>query len=76
RPAVRYNILEDVYLILLCRRLRKSPAQIFLRYLTCRDITPLTGTSDVQHMLEDLSIFDFELSVDDLAQIDHLLVAD
>jgi diketogulonate reductase-like aldo/keto reductase len=70
------HILEDAYLILLCRRLRKTPAQIFLRYLTCRDITPLTGTSDVQHMLEDLSIFDFELSVDDLAQIDHLLVAD
>ncbi|HEY6528213.1 MAG TPA: aldo/keto reductase [Cellvibrionaceae bacterium] len=69
------HILEQAFITLLYRRLCKTPAQIFLRYLTARDITPLTGTCDVQHMQEDLSIFDFELSADELASIDHLLVA-
>jgi diketogulonate reductase-like aldo/keto reductase len=69
------HVLEQDFIMLLCRRLRKTPAQIFLRYLTARDITPLTGTCDTQHMQDDLSIFEFELSADELAAIDHLLVA-
>jgi len=34
---------------------------------------PLTGTSSEQHMKEDLSIFDFELSSEDLKNLSLLL---
>lgn len=68
------HILEDATLFLLCRRFRKTPAQVFFRYLTQRNITPLSGTTDLQHMQEDLNIFDFELSEEELFAIDRLLV--
>lgn len=68
------HILEQPIIILLCRRLRKTPAQIFFRYLVARGITPLTGTSDSEHMLEDLAISEFELGAADLTAIDGLLV--
>lgn len=67
------HILEQPVIMLLCRRLRKTPAQIFFRYLVARGITPLTGTSDLEHMQEDLAISEFELAVDDLKAIDELL---
>jgi diketogulonate reductase-like aldo/keto reductase len=34
---------------------------------------PLTGTSSEQHMREDLDIFDFELSSEDLKNVSLLL---
>jgi diketogulonate reductase-like aldo/keto reductase len=34
---------------------------------------PLTGTTSEQHMSEDLSIFDFELSSEDLRNVSFLL---
>jgi diketogulonate reductase-like aldo/keto reductase len=69
------HILEQPVIMLLCRRLRKTPAQIFFRYLVARGITPLTGTSDLEHMQEDLAISEFELAVDDLKAIDELLTS-
>lgn len=68
------HILEQPMIMLLCRRLRKTPAQIFFRYLVVRGITPLTGTSDSEHMQEDLAIGEFELGAADLMAIDGLLV--
>ena len=48
-------------------------AQIFFRYLSQSGIVPLTGTSSGQHMREDLSIFDFELSSEDFKNVSLLL---
>ena len=69
------HILEQPVIMFICRRLRKTPAQIFFRYLVARGITPLTGTSDIEHMQEDLAIAQFELTPDDLATIDALIQA-
>jgi diketogulonate reductase-like aldo/keto reductase len=44
---------------------RRTPAQILFRYLTQTDVVPLTGTRSEKHMQDDLSIFEFELSVAD-----------
>ena len=51
----------------------RTPAQVFLRYLTQNAVIPLTGTSSETHMREDLAIFDFELSDDDLDSVTSLL---
>lgn len=68
------HLLEHGVLVFLSRRLRKSPAQILFRYLQLRGVTPLTGTTDIEHMREDLEVTSIELSAEDLASIDRLLV--
>jgi diketogulonate reductase-like aldo/keto reductase len=52
---------------------KKTEAQIFFRYLSLSGIVPLTGTTSGQHMREDLGIFDFELSSEDLYNVSLLL---
>jgi diketogulonate reductase-like aldo/keto reductase len=52
---------------------RRSAAQILFRYLTQREVVPLTGTRSQQHMREDLAIFDFQLEDRELQAIDALL---
>jgi diketogulonate reductase-like aldo/keto reductase len=46
--------------------------QIFFRALTQIGIVPLTGTCSEEHMRQDLAIFDFELSADDVARVTSL----
>jgi len=50
----------------------REPAQILFRYLTQRGVVPLTGTRSDAHMREDLSIFDFELTVGECAATDRI----
>ena len=57
----------------IARKYNKTEAQILFRYLSQSGIVPLTGTCSEQHMKEDLSIFDFELSSDELKNISRLL---
>ncbi len=57
----------------IAQKYKKTEAQIFFRYLSQSGIVPLTGTSSEQHMREDLSIFDFELSSEDLKNVGLLL---
>lgn len=52
----------------------KTPAQLMFRALTQLGVAPLTGTTSELHMREDLAIFDFELSPQELAAFDALLV--
>jgi diketogulonate reductase-like aldo/keto reductase len=52
---------------------RRTPAQILFRYLTQIGVVPLTGTKSGAHMREDLSIFDFQLSNEELRAIDETL---
>jgi len=59
----------------LARRHGRTPAQVFFRYLTQRDVVPLTGTTSAAHMQEDLAIFDFALDPDELNEVDHCLQA-
>lgn len=51
----------------------RTPAQILFRYLTQSDIVPLTGTTSATHMREDLEIFDFELTAEELAAVSELM---
>ena len=51
----------------------KSQPQIFYRYLTQIGITPLNGTTSQTHMSQDLNIFDFELSSEEIDNINSLL---
>jgi len=67
------HILASITIRAIAQKYKKTEAQIFFRYLSQSGIVPLTGTSSEQHMMEDLSIFDFELSFEDLKNVGLLL---
>lgn len=58
----------------LSQKYNKTEAQIFFRYLNQSSIVPLTGTASKQHMREDLNVFDFELTSDNLKEMRCLLI--
>lgn len=69
------HILNSNAVHAIARKYKITEAQIFFRYLSQTGIVPLTGTCSEQHMKEDLSIFDFKLSPDDLSNVNRLLTA-
>lgn len=56
----------------LAQRLRKTPAQIVFRFAQQAGMLPLTGTTDVDHMREDLDIHDFELGEDEMRLVENI----
>jgi Aldo/keto reductases, related to diketogulonate reductase len=67
------GVLADAIIKHLAVQYRRSPAQIFFRYLTQQYMIPLTGTRSLSHMQDDLAIFEFELSAQECRQIGSLL---
>ena len=68
------ELLAAPTLVHLAAQYGRSPAQLFFRYLTQRDIVCLTGTSSKDHMEQDLAIFDFRLSKAECESLDALLL--
>lgn len=67
------HILASSIVRSVAQKHNKTQAQVFFRYLSQSGIVPLTGTCSEKHMGEDLSIFDFELSSEDLKDVSLLL---
>jgi diketogulonate reductase-like aldo/keto reductase len=67
------HVLADYSVQCMATKYGLSAAQVFFRYLTQIGIVPLTGTTSASHMLEDLSIFDFELNSEECDTIGALL---
>jgi diketogulonate reductase-like aldo/keto reductase len=55
-------------------RLGRSASQIVFRFALEAGMIPLTGTSDPQHMREDLEVFDFRLKPAEVRRIEDLLI--
>lgn len=53
-------------------RLQKTSAQIIFRFCIQIGITPLTGTTNLQHMQQDLAVLDFVLDDNDVTTITDL----
>lgn len=78
--AGQSSLFTDETLLALAEKYHKSIAQIVLRWLTQRGIVPLVKSANPGRMVENLAIFDFALSPEDmqlLAQKDtgHTCVA-
>jgi diketogulonate reductase-like aldo/keto reductase len=67
------HILASEALHTLAQEHDKTEVQIFFRFLKQSGIVPLTGTCSEEHMREDLSILDFELSSHQMAEVTRLL---
>ncbi|MCC5014512.1 MULTISPECIES: aldo/keto reductase family protein [unclassified Legionella] len=70
--TANYQYFSQPWLHSLAQKYQKNRAQLIFRFALQMEMLPLTGTTDQQHMREDLAIGDFVLSVDELEQIENI----
>jgi 2,5-diketo-D-gluconate reductase A len=63
------NIFQNEILLSIAAKYNKSAAQVILRWVVQRGIIALAKSTRIERMLENFSVFDFELSVEDMAAI-------
>jgi 2,5-diketo-D-gluconate reductase A len=66
------NIFQNELLQSIAAKHKKSIAQVILRWLVQRGIVALAKSTRKERMIENINVFDFELSADDLAVITTL----
>jgi len=65
----RNNIFQNELLLSIAAKHKKSVAQVILRWLVQRGIIALAKSTRKERMLENINVFDFELSAEDMAAI-------
>ena len=68
----RNNIFENETLLSIASKHNRSVAQVILRWLVQRGIIALAKTTGRARMIENISVFDFELSAEDMAAMTTL----
>lgn len=63
------NIFQNEVLLSIASKYKKSIAQVILRWLVQREIIALAKSTRKERMMENISVFDFEISAEDLALI-------
>jgi 2,5-diketo-D-gluconate reductase A len=66
------NIFHNELLISLANKYKKSVAQVILRWLTQRGVIVIPKSVRKERMAENINIFDFDLSTDDMEAIKSL----
>jgi 2,5-diketo-D-gluconate reductase A len=66
------NIFQNEVLISIAAKHKKSVAQVILRWLVQRGIIALAKSTRKERMIENISVFDFELSTEDMVAITTL----
>lgn len=68
----REGVLDNPVLMKIAKKYNKSIAQVVLRWLIEQDIIVMPKTTKKERMIENISIFDFELDSNDKTQIAKL----
>jgi 2,5-diketo-D-gluconate reductase A len=68
----RNNIFQNELLLSIAAKHKRSVAQVILRWLVQRGIIALSKTTRKERMIENISVFDFELGTEDMAAITTL----
>lgn len=71
-PGKARHVLDHPVIVSLARRLGRTPAQIVLRWHIQRGHSAIPKSMHPQRMAENLAIFDFTLTPEDMAAIDGL----
>ena len=66
------SLMEEPVFVELGKKYGKSPAQIILRWHTQMGFVVIPGSKNVAHIRDNLDIFDFSLTADEMAQIARL----
>lgn len=70
--AGKHDIFNNEVLISIGKKYDKTPAQIALKYLLSRNIVIIPKSSHKDRLLENISLFDFELTNEDIEKIETL----
>ncbi len=68
-PLGRATLLDTPLLLELAEKYQKTPAQICLRFCLQQNVLPLPKSSSLQRMQENLNIFDFDISQEDIFRL-------
>jgi len=68
----RKNIFQNEILLAIATKYNKSVAQVILRWVVQRGIIALAKSTRQERMIENISVFDFELNAEDMATIKTL----
>lgn len=71
-PLTRTHELKDTHLEELADHYNKTPAQLILRWNIQLGTVPIPKATSIEHMEENLDIFDFEISDEDMAALSDL----
>jgi diketogulonate reductase-like aldo/keto reductase len=66
------EVLADPEIRTIAKRLRTSPAQIIFRFAMQIGMLPLTGTTNQQHMKEDLQVEQLALATEEIQRIETI----
>jgi len=66
------NIFQNEVLLFIAAKYQKSVAQVILRWLVQRGTVVLSKSTRKERMLENIDVFDFELSTEDMTAITTL----
>ena len=71
-PLGRHRVLEEPLLIELAAKYDVTPAQICLRFLLQRSINPIPKASSLERMRNNMDIFDFSITTEDIHRLNTL----
>lgn len=71
-PLARGKITNDPAIVNLSRKYGKSPAQLVIRWDLQHQVVTIPKSSTPQRIVDNKAVFDFEISADDMAQLDSL----
>lgn len=72
-PLTRAKRLDDQKVVDIAKRHGKTPAQVMIRWnLQLGGVVPIVKANDVQHQKENLDVFDFELSTEEMKTLSGL----
>ena len=71
-PLTRATRLNDDKVGAMAARYGKTPAQLLIRWNLQLGVAPLPKANHVQHLRENLNVFDFEISAIDMAKLNGL----
>lgn len=66
------DVLRDAEVGKIAHRVGSGPTQVIFRFAQQIGMLPLTGTTNAQHMSEDLQIENFDLTPDEIVQIERI----
>ncbi|KAK9452574.1 NADP-dependent oxidoreductase domain-containing protein [Dipodascopsis uninucleata] len=70
-PLTRGHRINDPEIVAMGKKYNKSPAQILIRWCLQRGYIPLPKTANPARVSENLDVFDFEISAEDMKSLSH-----
>ena len=66
------QVLQTPQVIAIARRVGAGTPQVIFRFAMQAGMVPLTGTTSLEHMKQDLKVYDFELTTDEVRLIESI----